>query len=255
MKKLRIVFIVFTVFLNFQVEAQYFAEHEFSISAGIFQLRSDYGVRNDSETNFGNQGTSISVSYYYNPAYLRRKSYFFEHFKYRFNLMFSSVDLQHFGPFVSDPRLEAMTGSYTNFSINNGLEYYPFKGNPKKGNANNSFFNKFSPYAGLGIGLNFINTTAQSSLNGGLSDINNVFPTFISDNPEQGIITGSDTVFNLNLRVGLRVILNLKNQILIESGWMIFNSDLVDGLNPVGPQNQNSDWAWGINLGYSYSLF
>lgn len=255
MKSLITSFIVFIVFLNFQAEAQNFSEHEFSLSAGIFQLRSDYGVNNDSETNFGNQGASISVSYYYNPAYLRRKSYFFEHFKYRFNLMFSSVDLQHFGPYASDPRIEAMTGSYSNFSINNGLEYYPFKGNRKKRYAKNNFFDKISPYAGFGLGVNFINTTAQSSLNGGLSDTNNIFPTFFSDNPEQGIVTGSDIFFNLNLRVGLRVILNMKNQILIESNWMLFSSDIIDGLNPVGPQNQNSDWAWGINLGYSYLLF
>lgn len=243
------------VILNFQANAQSFYEHEVSLNAGIFQLRSDYGVRNDIETNFGNQGTSISLNYYYVQAYRRSKSYFQDHFKPRLSLMYSSTDLKHYGPYADDFRLAAMKGSYVNLSIGGGLDYYPLKIKLVKKNKTDHFLENFSPFLGFGIGINFVKPDAESSLAGGLSNIENIFPTFRSETIEKGIDTKKQTVLSLNLRSGLRYKLNFKSELILESGWMIFNSDFIDGLNPIGPQNRNSDWSWGINLGYSYILF
>ena len=255
MKKLRIFLVFLIAFPVLDTKAQSFYEHEFSLNVGVFQLRSDYGVRDDNETNFGNQGTAISLSYYYNPAFLRSDYFFNKYFKYRLNLMYSSVNLQHYGPFVDDPRLEAMTGSYKNFTISNGLEFYPLKIKTQKLYQAGGFFNDFLPFLGVGIGVNFVTPEAVSSLDGGLSNIDNIFPTFISETSDNGINVEKQTVLSLNLRAGLRYKMNIQSELVLESGWMFFNSDFVDGLSPVGPQNKSSDWSWGINLGYSYLLF
>ncbi len=255
MKNLFILFFVFFLFTVFQVKGQYFYEHELSANVGIYQMRSDYGIRNDNETNFGNQGVAFSISYLYNPAYRNRKSFFQAHFKYRFNLQYSSSDLQHYGDFLNEPQLAAMTGSYTNLSINNGLEYYPLKIKTYKKRSYQSFLYDLNPYLGFGLGLNFVKPEAESSLPGGLNNPANIWPTFISDGPESGINTDNDTVLSFNFRLGLRYKLNMRSEILLESSWRFFNSDLVDGLSPVGPQNKFKDWSWGINVGYSYLIF
>lgn len=255
MKILKILLLFIFTFLTLEVESQNFLEHELSFNAGLYQVRSDYGVRNDSETNFGNQGIAVSLSYYYNPAFNRRKSYFQAHFKYRFNLMYSRSDLEHFGPDSDDPRLASMTGSYTNFTISNGLEYYPLNIKVYKKRSYESFLNDFSPYAGVGLGINFVNPDAESSLPGGLAVENNIFPSFISDGFNTGINLTSDTVLSLNFRTGVRYKLNIRSDVYIESSWMFFDSDFVDGLSPVGPQNKNKDWSWGINAGFSYLIF
>ena len=251
--------LTFTLLISFcsvfQVKGQYFYGHEFSANVGVYQLRSDYGVSNDSETNFGNQGTAISLSYYYNPVFRNRRSYFQDHFKYRFNLQFSSTDLEHFGPDSDDPRLASMTGSYTNFTVSNGVEYYPLKIRVLKRKSYQSFLYDISPYAGFGIGLNFVKPEAESTLSGGLSNINNIFPTFVSTNPGNGINLDNDTVISLNFRAGIKYKLNIQSEILLETSWMFFDSDFVDGLSPVGPQNKNKDWSWGINIGYTYLMF
>ncbi|QTY26022.1 hypothetical protein [Flavobacterium sp. CS20] len=249
----KLVFILPMIFV-FESQAQFY-EHEFSANLGFYQLRSDYGISDDSETNFGNQGLALSLSYYYNPAFRNRKSYFQDHFKYRFNLQFSSTDLEHYIPESDDPRLASMTGSYTNFGINNGLEYYPLKIKTIKSYRNKSFLYDISPYVGVGLGVNFVKPDAESSLSGGLSNIDNILLTFISNEPDNGINLDSDTVLSFNFRAGLRYKLDIQSEIVLESSWMFFDSDFVDGLSPVGPQNKNKDWSWGINIGYSYLLF
>lgn len=255
MKNLHYFLFILTFFAVFQVKGQYFFEHELSANLGLYQLRGDYGARNDNETNFGNQGLAFSISYYYNPAFRNRKSYFQDHFKYRLNLQYSTVNLEHYGPFSDAPRLEAMTGSYTNFTISNGLEYYPFRIKILKRRSYQSFLYDFNPYMGIGLGVNFVKPDAQSDLSGGLSNINNVWPTFISDGPETGINLDNDTVLSFNFRLGVRYKLNIRSEISLESSWMFFDSDFVEGLSPVGPQNESKDWSWGINIGYAYLIF
>lgn len=251
----RLTFIICCLIIFSNSSAQNFYEHEIGINTGFYQLRSDYGINEDSETNFGNQGVAFSLSYYLNLASRRDARYFFEHFKYRFNFMYASVDLQHYGPFVSDPRLASMTGTFSNIGISNGFEYYPFGIKIQSPNRYITFFQKLSPYTGIGFGLNFVTPDAESSLPVGLDDPENVFPTFLSNDTDNGIILDDRVVASLNLRLGLRYDFNIRTGIMVESSWMLFGSDLVDGLSPVGPQNKNNDWSWGINVGFYRLMF
>ena len=250
------IFILILILLGFyNTKAQIFYEHEFGFNTGIYQLRSDYGIDQDSETNFGNQGVAFSFSYYLNMASRRTANKFQQHFKYRLDLIFASVDLEHYGPYISDPRLDAMTGSFTNLGFGAGLEFYPFGVNVQSLSRYASFFEKFSPYTSVGLGVNMVTPSAESSLEGGLNNISNVFPTFIPETEDNGINTENRTVGSLNLRVGTRYRISSRGGLMLESSWMLFGSDLVDGLSPIGPQNKNNDWSWGINIGYTYLLF
>jgi hypothetical protein len=148
-----------------------------------------------------------------------------------------------------------MTGSFNNLGLSAGLEYYPFGIKVQSYNNNNSLFQNLSPYAGVGFGVNFVTPDAESSLDGGLENPANVFPTFISEDSDNGIILDDRTVASLNLRLGVRYDINTRTGLILESSWMLFGSDLVDGLSPVGPQNKNNDWSWGINIGFSRLLF
>lgn len=253
MKTYKFIFYSFFICAFIQLNAQ--NEHELSFNAGIYQLRSDYGINNDSETNFGNQGVSLSLNYYYNKSYRGGRAYFNKHFKYRGNLIFSTVNLEHFGPDADDPRLASMTGSSNIFTIGNSLEYYPLGIETRRYNSFNSFLNNLSPYASIGLGVNFVSSDAESSLSGGINNIDNVFPTFISESDSKGINTDSEVVLSLLGNVGVRYKVNNQSDILLESTWMFFDSDLVDGLSPVGPQNKNKDWSWGISIGYTYMIF
>jgi len=238
-----------------KVYSQGYYEHELGINAGFYQLRSDYGESLNSETNFGNQGVSIGFSYFLNKASSRNANYFFEHFKTRADFMFSSVNLEHYGDATSDPRLEAMTGSFSNIGLGIGFDYLPFGIKIQDYTLNNGFIDNLSPYAGFGIGFNFVSPDAESSLAGGLNNPENIFPTFISQDEDNGINLDNNTVLSLNLRLGLRFDIGTRDGFSIESHWMLFGSDLVDGLSPVGPQNKYNDWSWGINFGYSRLFF
>lgn len=249
-------FIVFFVLLfSGIINSQNLYNHEFGINAGLLQLRSDYGERFDNETNFGNQGATFALSYYLNRASDRRANYFMEHVKYRIDLLFSSVELEHYGQWADAEILQAMTGSFTNIGLSAGIEYYPFGIRVQSYRAKYTFVESISPYGGVAIGLNYVTSEAESSLPGGLENQANVFPTFVSTDADDGLSPGSRAVLSLNLRAGLRFDLSMRDGFFVESSWILFGSDLVDGLKPIGPQNKYTDWSWGFNIGYSRLLF
>jgi hypothetical protein len=255
MKPLKLLFITIVLSLSSKLSAQSFFEHEIGINGGFYQLRSDYGERFDRETNSGNQGTTFALTYYLNRASRRRVSYFMEHVKYRIDLIYSSVDLQHYGRYADAPVLQAMTGSFSNIGLSTGIEYFPFGIRMQTYNQWYSFGELISPYAGVAVGLNYVSPDAESSLEGGLNNPANVFPTFVGTDVDNGIVLDSRAVLSLNLRLGLRFNLGKRDGILLESSWMLFGSDLVDGIKPVGPQNKYTDWSWGINIGYTRLFF
>lgn len=251
--KLFLILLLITVFSK--VSSQNYYKHEFGFNLGLYQLRSDYGENMNNETNFGNQGVNIGFNYSINLASSRNTNYFSQHVKYRFDFIFSSVNLSHYGKDADDPRLEAMTGTFSNIGLGVGFEYYPFGVKIQKYTYSSSFFQNLSPYTGIGIGINFVSPDAESSLEGGLDNPANVFPTFVAQDTDDGINLDSRTVPSLNLRLGMRFDIGRRDGFIVESSWMLFGSDLVDGLSPVGPQNKNNDWSWGINIGYSRLLF
>src|SRR5690554_4183417 len=86
--KLLSVFFLLLVSTHFSF-AQLGFSHEIGAIVGPVQFRSDYGVRHDEGTNYGNSGYGIGIIHYMNFSYSAEcdcyttNSYFNDHFKLR----------------------------------------------------------------------------------------------------------------------------------------------------------------------------
>ena len=118
-------------FLKQEAYSQFDFVNEIGIVVGPVLLYSDFGERNNFETNTGNVGFGIGITHHMNFAYSGR-SYFSEHFKIRNEIDFHSTNLKHYGKWVEDERtsdfadyLRAKRGTVTVFEVGTHLEYYP----------------------------------------------------------------------------------------------------------------------------------
>ena len=84
--------------------------HEIGVIAGPVAFQSDFGVRNDFETNSGNTGFGIGIVHYINFAYradcncYSTDTYFNDHFKLRNEISWNKTKLNHFGKWVDPDR-------------------------------------------------------------------------------------------------------------------------------------------------------
>ena len=112
------------------VYSQFGFSHEVGLITGPVAFYSDFGVRNDFETNSGNVGYGVGIIHYINFSYradcncYTRDTYFNDHFKIRNEIDFHKTRLDHFGKWVDPDRtsitadqLRAMSGSSTVFDI------------------------------------------------------------------------------------------------------------------------------------------
>ena len=137
MKHLASAFCLFVVFQT--ASAQLGFSHEIGIITGPLQLRSDFGSREDTNTNFGNSGFGIGFVHYLNFSYsadcncYTTDTYFNDHFKLRNEISWNKTNLEHLGKFV-DPsktsvgadQLRGHKGIAKNLDIGTQLEFYPF---------------------------------------------------------------------------------------------------------------------------------
>ena len=240
--------------MNLEIHAQELF-HEVSIGVGPVSFRGDYGEREDNETNLGNTGFGISLVHFLNFAYSPNSStYFNEHFKLRTQVLYQNSNLEHFGTYAEGTgegaiKLRAMKGEINSFEIGTGLQWY-YKGIRDYERS----LDTFSPYAGLGIGGNFSSPSHESTL-GPLGSTSTTFKTFLPD-PSSGekdpISNGSETSLALNFQVGTQYRLTQNSDLFIELRWHLYSSDFVDGLSPIGDQNESDDWSAWLSLGYVY---
>ena len=234
---------------------------EFSIGIGAVSFRGDYGESQDNETNLGNIGFGISLTHFLNFAYGNSNDgYFSRHFKLRTQLLIQNTTLEHYGSYAEDEgdnaeKLRAMSGEVTAFELGTGLQWF-FKEIREYERSTNTL----SPYAGLGIGAIFSDPSHESSLPGDLgSTPSNTFPTFLPASGEEDPITEDpESALVFNFQAGTLYRLNSKSDIFLEARWHMYSSDFVDGLSPIGEQNQSNDWSFWLAVGYVYyfdSLF
>ena len=246
--------ILLLVFLmNFEVHAQKLIQ-ELSIGVGPVSLRGDYGERQDNETNIGNTGYGISLAHYLNYGCgCSDDSYFLKHFKLRTQLLFHSTSLEHFGRYADGTgegaiKLRAMTGKVNSFEIGSGLQWYF-----KEIKDYERSINTLSPYSGLGLGAVFSNPSHNTSLPGNLGSVSNTFPTFLPQPGEDDPISNnSDTALMVNFQAGTNYRLSEKSDLFIEARWHFYSSDFVDGLSPIGEQNESNDWSLWLSVGYVF---
>jgi len=256
-----ILFLIVSLNLNAQSEKS----HEIGFITGSASFTTDYGQRNNFNSNVGgNVGMGIGLIYYlnftdYRYRWNQRTSYWAEHFRIRAELSYMSAKLEHFGVWVKKPgdlgdRLRAHTGKTYLVNLGAQLEFhwvdivdYGSRRIPDI---------KWSPYLSFGAFVDFYNPSISSTYGTGNWEDpgilypkwdNNLYPGASRDTPG---ITMSAT-----FGVGTRHKLGEYSDILIESRWQYFFSNYVDGLNAKDdPANKYNDWLLWVHIGYVYYL-
>src|SRR6218665_3100168 len=149
------------------VSAQGLAQ-EIGIYAGPVTLQSDFGERNNFDTNAGNSGFGIGIMHFINfSANNNRESYFTEHFKVKTDLNFNRTTLKHFGQWVERKpnglfaqQLKNMHASSTIIGLGAQLEFSPFM----KIHDFENTVGSFSPYGSLGFQVSYYSAKVGSHL-------------------------------------------------------------------------------------------
>ncbi|WP_194851794.1 THC0290_0291 family protein [Nonlabens antarcticus] len=235
-------------------QAQFGFSHEIGVIAGPVAFQSDYGERNDFDTNKGNVGKGIGIIHYINFAYradcncYSRNTYWNDHFKIRSQLTYHVTNLDHLSPLadknsIGGLQLRSMEGKAKVIELGAHLEYYPL--------SIRDFQNGGTPFAPyIALGAHYVNykPEAQSSL-GPLGDSTTTFPTFIDR-----IDTDRGSTVAYVADIGVRYKLTQLSDVLISSAWHYYDGNYVDGLSPNNVSNRNNDWIWWLNVGFIYYL-
>lgn len=269
------------LFLGISVQtakAQFGFSHEIGVIAGPVLFQSDFGIRNDFETNIQNNGFGIGLVHYLNFSYqadcncYTRYTYFNDHFKVRNEIDYHVSDLDHFGKEAEDNdfgglRLRNHKGKARVFEIGTHLEYFPLSIRDFAAGAY-----KFAPYVSLGVHFVSFDPEATTLLRPDGNIFGQVANPFTADPTDTGpaIIEGfnvGDGVNNTGVddrpgdtwaiawSVGTRYKLNSSSDLLMDFRWHYYTSNWVDGLNPdPRPVNRANDWIFWLNVGYIYYI-
>lgn len=238
--------------------------HEIGIITGPVVFYSDYGVRNDFETNIGNVGYGVGLIHYINFAYrsdcncYTKDRYFNDHFKIRTEIDYHKTNLEHLGKWVDPDRttitadqLRAMKGSTTVFDIGSQLEYFPFSIRDFAAGAY-----KIAPFISLGVHWVSFDPEVYSEL-GSLNSPITTPPKYFNGFQQDG-----GNTWSIVSSVGIRYKLGPLSDLMLDARWQFYFSNWVDGLNPSlenngtvsVPENKANDWIFWLNVGYIYYL-
>jgi hypothetical protein len=250
----------FCLFLSYQTaSAQLGFSHELGVIAGPVQFRSDFGVRDDSKTNFGNSGFGFGVVHYINFSYradcncYTTDTFFNDHFKIRNEISYNKTNLEHLGKFVSSDRvsvqadqLRAHKGVAKNLDIGTQLEFFPLSIRDFQG-----FAYSFAPYVSLGV--HYTSFTPEVSTTFGDGDITN--PDNFYSPWEPGSVDASPgSTWSMVSSVGVRYKLSKISDLMLDLRWQYYFNDRVDGLDHQLSFNKGNDWLVWLNFGYIYYL-
>lgn len=239
--------------------------HEIGVVVGPTEFRSDFGSRNDNETNFGNSGFGFGIVHYINFSYradcncYTTDTYFNDHFKLRNEISWNRTALEHHGEWVNPNRtttnadkLRAHTGVAKNFDIGTQLEFFPLSIRDFQG-----FSYRFAPFASLGVHYtSFTPEVSTTYANPNPDAVGNVLdPTNFYEYWDPGSVDASpgDT-WSIVSSVGVRYKLNKLADLMLDVRWQYYFSDWVDGLNHQLSYNKFNDWLLWVNVGYIYYL-
>ncbi|MBT0607013.1 THC0290_0291 family protein [Aequorivita echinoideorum] len=260
----KVLLLVFSllIFSGEKIYSQFGFSHEVGVIVGPVAFYSDFGQRNDFETNAGNTGIGVGIIHYLNFAYradcncYTRDKYFNDHFKVRTELDYHKTSLEHYGESVEPDKtslfadqLRATTGSSEVIELGAQLEFYPFSIRDFMAGSY-----KIAPF--LSFGIHYVNFNPEIK-----SDIFpplDTHPKYINSFQQD---SGSTTAFVGSF--GFRFKLTQLSDLMLDSRWHYYNSDWVDGLNPSErnnngavpvPENKANEWIYWLNIGYVYYL-
>ncbi len=256
----------FCLFMFMQISnAQLGLYHEIGVIAGPVQIRSDYGAREDSDTNFGNSGFGIGIIHYLNFTYANDRNspfintFFNDHFKVRSELSYNKTKLEHFGNWV-DPsktttnadKLRGHKGEANNLDIGAQLEFSPLSLTEFQ-----SFGHKFSPFITLGLHYTLstakVSTTYQNPDPEAIGDVTD--PSNFYSSWDAGSVDASNTnSWSMVTSAGVTYKLNNVSDLMLDFRFQYYFNDWIDGLNHQLPSNETNDWLIWLNVGYIYYL-
>ena len=260
MHKLKLIPIALTLLLLSNLGySQLGFSHEIGVIAGPVQFRSDYGSRNNEETNFGNTGIGIGIVHYINFSYradcncYTTDTYFNDHFKLRSEISWNKTKLDHFGEWVQPDktsdnadRLRAHSGEANNFDIGMQLEYFP-----KSIRSFQAFSYKFAPFVSLGVHYTAYSPKASTTYGDqNILNANNFYSFWEpgSVNPQNG------SSWSMVTSVGVRYKLTVLSDLMLDLRWQLYFDDWIDGFNHQLSFNKYNDWLVWLNFGYIYYL-
>lgn len=237
---------------------------EVGIITGPVVFYSDFGQRNNYETNSKNVGFGVGIVHYINFSYradcncYTRDNYFNDHFKLRSELNYHKTNFEHYGEWVRPEKtslmadqLRAMTGSTTVIELGSQLEYFPFS---IRDFAAGRY--KIAPF--LSLGVHWVNYDPEVSsslgrLDSPISTPEKYYNSFQQEPDNTWAVLGS---------VGIRYKLSPMSDLMLDSRWTYYFTDYLDGLNPSFenngtlpvPENKAKDWVYWLNIGYIYYL-
>ncbi|MGB8703751.1 MAG: glutamate dehydrogenase [Gillisia sp.] len=234
--------------------AQFGISHEIGVLVGPTSFFTDYGQRYDLVNNIKNAGFGVGLVDYMNFAYRAECScyttdkYFNDHFRVRTEIDYFKTKLEHYGPVArkntgGGKLLRAMHGETQTIEIGAALEYYPFSIRDSR-----AYSYLLSPFATLGVHYVNYSPSAYSDF-GPLSDPANVFPAF-----KGGINLDSGSTYAIVGSLGARYRLGPVSDLSVEGRWEYYDTDWLEGLNVIGPQNKNNDFVFWLNIGYIYYI-
>jgi hypothetical protein len=257
MNKLFLLSIICFLFSVNKTNAQLGFGHEIGVIAGPVMFMSDYGIRGDIETNFGNTGFGAGIIHYINFSYdagcncYREKTFFNDHFKLRSEISYNRTNLQHFGRWaekdnVAGRQLAAMRGTASNLNLGMQLEFYPLSIREFE-----ETIGRFGPFASLGFQYTRYSPQASSLLGPiGLPET-----TWVKY--QNAFTNQAGNVWSVVGSLGTRYKLTTMSDLLLDLRWQYYFSDWVDGLRPdprFYNENKANDWLVWLNFGYIYYI-
>ncbi|MGY0391394.1 THC0290_0291 family protein [Bizionia sp. KMM 8389] len=238
--------------------------HEIGAIVGPVQFRSDFGVRGDEGTNYGNSGFGIGIIHYINFAYrsdcncYSTDTYWNDHFKLRSEISFNTTKLEHHGLWAEGnsenaAKLRAHTGEANNLDIGMQLEYFPLSIRDFQG-----FAYRLAPFVSLGVHFTSYNPKVYTDYvdpTTGVADNNVLNANNFWGGWEPGDVDpSSGTAWTMVASAGVRYKLTTLSDLMLDLRLQSYFSDWIDGLNHVADSNKYNDWLVWLNVGYIYYL-
>jgi hypothetical protein len=242
------------IFIASEVKAQFGFSHEIGVIAGPVVFYSDYGQRNNIETNMNNVGYGIGLIHYINFAYradcncYTRDTYFNDHFKIRSEVSYHKTEFQHYGKWVDPSRqsitarqLRGMRGSSSVIDLGAQLEYFPLSIRDFVGGRY-----KIAPFVSLGA--HWVNFSPDAYTVFVPETLNEpLYPEKYDENARR---TEPGKTWSVVWSLGVRYKLSPMSDLMLDGRWQFYFSNWVDGLNPDVLENKANDWIYWLNVGY-----
>lgn len=245
--------------------AQLGFSHEIGVIAGPVQFRSDFGVRSNEETNFGNSGIGIGIVHYINFAYradcncYTTDTYFNDHFKLRNEISWNKTNLEHLGEWVDPSRttieanqLRGHKGVAQNLDIGTQIEFFPLSIRSFQ-----AYGYRWAPFVSLGVHYTSftpeVSTTYANPNPTAIGDVTDPSNFYSFWDPGSVDASGGST-WSMVTSVGVRYKVGKLSDVMLDLRWQYYFDDWIDGLNHNLDSNKNNDWLLWLNIGYIYYL-